>query len=404
MSPRSYRRRRLSALLGALGLLAAMTAIVVGSSGSSFHPPHYVPSGGSVTSPRSATASLKTAGAPNWRPAPAAIRVAARLSLARQVAQLFLVSVRGNSAAAARGLTGSGWGGVVLERGNFVSPAGLHALTGALRMALTAEHRVAPLIAAGQEGGPANAFPGLPPRDEATLGAAGNASAAAREATLAADRLRALGVTMTLAPLADVDIPTGALSGRLFGTDPTTVAQFTSQAVAGYARGGLIDAVSHFPGEGSASADPDQQAATVGDTLASLRSRDLVPFAAVTSRAPVIQLSNAAYAAFDGVTPASLLPGVVALLRSTLHFQGVVLSGPLEATLQPGAAALGSAAAQAVSAGNDLLYVNGPPADQQAAYTGVLAAARRASAMRDLVRQALLRDLTLKARYGLLTG
>jgi beta-N-acetylhexosaminidase len=404
VSPRSYRRRRLSALLAGLGLLAVIAVVVVGASGSSSHSPRFVPPGGGATAPRIETGSLNVARGPNWQPAPAATRTANRLSLAGQVAQLFLVSVRGTGATAARGLTGSGWGGVVLDRTNYATPRQLRALTGALRPALTVNARIAPLIATGQEGGAATAFPGLPPRDEATLGAAGSAGAAAAQAALAAVRLRTLGVTMTLAPLADVDIPTGALTGRLFGSDPASVAQFTSEAVAGYARGGLIDAVSHFPGEGGASADPDQQAATVGGSLATLRSRDLVPFAAVASRAPVIQLSNAVYAAFDGVTPASLLPGVVALLRGPLHFQGVVLSGALEATLQPGGPDLGTVAAQAVSAGDDLLYVAGPPADQQAAYAGVLAAARRAPAMRDLVRQALLRDLTLKARYGLLTG
>ena len=236
------------------------------------------------------------------------------------------------------------------------------------------------------------------------MGAAGDPAAAAAQAALAAARLRALGVSMTLAPLADVDIPTGALSDRLFSTDASTVARFTNQAVSGYARGGLIDAVSHFPGEGSASADPDQQLATVGGSLATLRSRDLLPFAAVASRAPVIQLSNAAYAAFDGVTPASLLPAAVALLRGELHFQGVVLSGDLDATLQTSGSTPGTAAVQALTAGDDLLYVNGPPGDQQAAYTGVLAAARHSAAVRSLVHEALLRDLTLKARYGLLSG
>ena len=60
-----------------------------------------------------------------------------------------------------------------------------------------------------------------------------------------------------------------------------------------------------------------------------------MPFAAVAARAPVMQMSNAAYAAFDGVTPACVCPQAVALLRGELHFQGVVMSGDLEATLQP---------------------------------------------------------------------
>jgi beta-N-acetylhexosaminidase len=404
VSPRGYRRRRLMALLGAVALLVVILVAVLAAGGSGSRAPRYLPSGGRATAPRATAAKLHVVTTPPWHPAPAAVRAAAQLPLARQVGQLFMVAVSGNAPAAGASLSGSGWGGVVLGHGNHVSPAQLAALTGALRAALTVGSRIAPLIAAGQEGGPATAFPALPPRGEAALGSAGDPAAASTQAAMAAARLRALGVSMTLAPLADVDIPTGALSDRLFSTDPNIVAQFTTQAVNGYARGGLIDAVSHFPGEGSASADPDQQSATVGGSLATLRSRDLLPFAAVASRAPVIQLSNAAYAAFDGVTPASLLPAVVALLRGELHFQGVVLSGDLEATLQPTGSDPGTAAVGALTAGDDLLYVGGPPPDQQAAYTGILAAARRSAGVRKLVHQALLRDLTLKARYGLLRG
>ena len=55
--------------------------------------------------------------------------------------------------------------------------------------------------------------------------------------------------------------------------------------------------------------------ATVGGSLAQLEGHDLVPFAAVAPRAPVIEMSNASYVAFDGVTPAALLPQAVQLLR-----------------------------------------------------------------------------------------
>jgi beta-N-acetylhexosaminidase len=142
--------------------------------------------------------------------------------------------------------------------------------------------------------------------------------------------------------------------------------------------------------------------ATVGGSLDQLRARDLVPFAAIARRAPVVMMSNAVYAAFDGVTPAGLLPQAVDLLRRGYGFQGVVMSGDLDAALQATGGAIGEVALAALRAGDDLLYVTGAPSEQQSAYQAVLAAAQHSDAVRRRVRHALLRVLTLKARYGLL--
>ncbi len=180
------------------------------------------------------------------------------------------------------------------------------------------------------------------------------------------------------------------------------MSSFTRAAVAGYGAAGIAAAVGHFPGEGSASSDPEQSPATVGGGLAQLEARDLLPFEAVAAQAPVILVSNASYVAFDGVTPASVNPKVIALLRDTLNFPGVVMSGDLDATLQPTGDTPGQAAVQALQAGDELLYITGAPGDPQAAYAGLLTAARHSAAIRSLVHAALLADLTLKVRYGLL--
>jgi len=102
------------------------------------------------------------------------------------------------------------------------------------------------------------------------------------------------------------------------------------------------------------------------------------------------------------VTPASLLPQAVNLLRQGLGYAGVVMSDDLDATIQPTSSDPGTVAVQALRAGDDLLYITGPPSESQAAYTAVLTAARSNGAVRILVHNALLRVLTLKARYGLL--
>lgn len=397
------RRRRLTAA-GVLIVLVIVIVVVL-TAGSGARGPRFQLGGAgsaSVLAPQRPVHAPSHPRGAKFRPAPAAVSLAAKLPLERQVSQLFLVTLDGTSPSSVTGLGRFDWGGVALGSANFQNDAQLAALAVAIASSSRSAGHFPPLLAASQSGGPGTAFPSLPPRSEAVVGGTGQASVARAQALRAGQRLRALGLNMNLAPLADVDTPAGPLSGRLFSSDPVTVARFSFAAVAGYASTGVISAAGHFPGTGGASADPDQMTATVGGSLDQLRSRDLVPFAELAPKAPVIVMSNAAYAAFDGVTPAGLLRRAVDLLRRDYGFQGVVMSDDLDATLQVTGDDAGGAALAALGAGDDLLYVSGPPSERQAAYAAVLAAAKSSAVVRAHVHGALLRVLSLKARYGIL--
>jgi beta-N-acetylhexosaminidase len=382
-------------------VLAVAAVVLAGSPGRS---PTYTPTGGpaSVITPRARSARHRIPRSAPFKPVPAAVTLAATLPLERQVAQLFFVTPTGNDVGAATALGSRDWGGVVLTSSNFVTDGQIGALAADISAVARSAGHVAPLIAAAQDGGPSTALPDLPPEPEAVIGASGEPAVAGAQAMIAGTRLRELGIRMTLAPFADVDTPGGVLSGRLFSTDPAAVARFSSAAISGYARAGVIAAVGHFPGEGGASADPDQIPATVGGSLDQLRSRDLIPFAGIASRAPVILMSNASYAAFDGVTPAGLLRPAVQLLRRDYGFQGVVMSDDLDATLQATGEDAAAAAIQALRAGDDALYQSGPAIELRHAYDGLLRAAQGSASVRSAVHLALLRLLSLKARYGLI--
>jgi beta-N-acetylhexosaminidase len=326
------------------------------------------------------------------------------MPLERQIAQLFMVALPPGVTTSAAALGPTDWGGVVIGSSNFGSDSQIATLAAAITGGAQDASGVRPLIAAAQEGGRTSAIPDLPPQSEPTIGASGQPALARAQATLAGRRLRALGVNMTLAPLADVDTPGGAISDRLYSTDPGAVAAFSDAAVRGYEAAGIVSATGHFPGAGGASADPDQMSATVGGSLAALGARDLLPFATVATHAPVIVMSNAVYAAFDGVTPAGLLPRAVQLLRLGYGFQSVVMSDDLDAALQATGGDAGAAALAALQAGDTLLFISGSAAEQQSAYAAVLAAAGRSAALRTRVRAALLRVLTLKVKYGMVAG
>jgi beta-N-acetylhexosaminidase len=207
---------------------------------------------------------------------------------------------------------------------------------------------------------------------------------------------------MTFAPIADVGVAAGSVEDQVFADDARVVTRLTAAAVDGYRRGRVAAAVGHFPGEGSASADPDVANATVGFSLPELRRRDLRPFARVARRAPVIQMSNAVYAAWDGVTPATALPDAIGrLLRGELHYRGVVMTPDLTSTAPVLGVGVGTAAVEALEAGADVLYVSGGVLAQDAAYRAVLRAVRKGRISRERLRLSLQRVLALKRRYGL---
>jgi beta-N-acetylhexosaminidase len=399
------RRRRTVAGAVLMALVIILVILLTSSGGGRVRAPSLGgPGNASVLGHGAGPAPGRASGAAPFTPAPAAVSTAARLPLAAQVAQLFLIGVEGTSTGSpdVAAFAKENWGGGVLERTNFVDDAQIASLAGGIATLARNAGNVPPLVAAPQEGGSDTAFPDLPPAGEAAIGATGNPATARAQAELAGKQLLALGVNMTFAPLADVDVLGGALSGRLFATSPHAVARFAAAAVSGYRAAGMIAAAGHFPGAGSASADPDAMSATVGGPLPSLEQRDLVPFAAIAASAPVIMMSNAAYAAFDGVTPAGLDPEAVSLLRDRYGFRGVVMTDDLDAAVQTTGASAGQAAVTALKAGEDLLYITGSPGEELSALHAVLGAVQSGQISKVRLHDALLRVLTLKARSGIL--
>jgi len=331
--------------------------------------------------------------------------LASRLTGPDLVAQLFLVGVRGQDADAAvkRRLRSRLWGGVALGRANFSSPRQLTALTAEIDRNVRVAGPVGPLIAARQLGGEGSAFAGLPPVAPIAQAAAGRPVVARTQARRAGRALRAAGVNTTLAPNADVATAGGPSDERSFGEDPRRVAAFVTAALQGYREAGTVAVPGPFPGAGAASQDPGLGPASVGLSLPELRERDLVPFVAAARVAPAIQVSNAVYAAYDGATPAALLPAIAGgLLRRELRFGGVIVTDDLVATAEIAGLDPGRAALAALHAGADLLYVPGGPREQEAAYAAVLRAYQQGRLATARLRASATRVLALKRAYRLL--
>lgn len=392
--------RRLRVLSGVVLVAVVLVVIVAGGSGGSDKSSQKGGSSSGSSDPNGGAIS-------GGKGVPHTLReLAARLPLDRQVSQLFLVGFSGadQSADFFNRLRTRDWGGAVLTRENYVNVQQLTELASAVTSVAQSVGHVPPLVAAAQTGGAGTAFPDLPPKSEPSLGKTGKPSAARSQAAQAGATLRTLGINTVLAPDADVTVEGGHAEGRSFGADPRLVSQFTRAALAGWAQTRVAAIVGHFPGQGAASQDPDVGPATVGGSLDDLSKRDLMPFATVARQAPAVLVSNAQYAAFDGVTPAVLLPDAIGgVLRQKLGFTGVVVCGDLGATAHITGESIGRVAVDALRSGCDLLYLEGGANDQQSAYASVLAAARSGRLPRLGIQASLFRILQLKGRYGMIT-
>jgi beta-N-acetylhexosaminidase len=316
------------------------------------------------------------------------------------VAGLFVVGFRGTSSDSSffERLKARPYGGVLLTDANYADPQQLSALTQALQSAARAAGHPAPIIAAQQEGGAFNAFGNLAPASQVDVG---NARKGIRASALGAGRqLRALGVGMNLAPNADVAVAGGPGQGRAFSDQPARVVSAVKASVAAYRQSKVVAAVGPFPGDGAASQDPSQGPAPVGLGLDELRRNDMAPFEAVASgdhAVPAIQMSNAIYAAYDSVTPATLLSDAIDELRDRLDFEGAIVSADLVATTATTGGGVGEAAIDALNAGVDLLVVPGGPAQQDEAYRAVVAAVRSGKISSERVAEALKRIAVVRA-------
>jgi beta-N-acetylhexosaminidase len=177
----------------------------------------------------------------------------------------------------------------------------------------------------------------------------------------AGSQMKALGVGMDLAPVADLDGNPGPSSTdpdgqRSFSPDPGVASRYTVAYAAGLRQSGVIPVVKHFPGLGGATGNTDNGPAST-PPLSSLRSAGLAPFrAAIDAGDAAIMVSNASVPGLTG-SPASLSPAVVAgLLRNELGFDGLVLTDSVSAGAVTSAGYdVPKAAVAAIAAGDDMV-------------------------------------------------
>ncbi|MBC9821138.1 glycoside hydrolase family 3 N-terminal domain-containing protein [Terrabacter sp. MAHUQ-38] len=350
-------------------------------------------------------------------PAAAAQAVYDRMTTAQRIGQLFMVggAVTGLGSATTTAISTYHVGNLVLTGRTTTGTPPVRYLTGRVDTLTTAAATsgVPLFIASDQEGGYVQVLqgPGFSRMPTAlTQGTWSDTTLTAYARTWGTQVMRS-GVDVDLAPVMDtvaksfasLNRPIGYYQ-REYGYTPTAVADKGTTFLEGMKASGLAMTAKHFPGLGRVTGNTDTTAG-VTDTVTTRTSADLVPFrAAISAGARLLMVSSAYYARIDASHPAAFSPTVIrGMIRGDLAFSGIVISDDLGNAKQVAAWSPGARAVGFIGSGGDVvLTVN--PYVIPAMVNAVTARAASDSVFRGRVQAAVLRVLTVKAQYGLLSA
>jgi beta-N-acetylhexosaminidase len=294
-------------------------------------------------------------------------------------------------------------GGVILFGENVTTPAALVQLIATLRAAAATGHQPRLLIAVDQEGGPIKRIPWAPPTLSPTqMGTGGSTSVARTQGADTGAALRALGIDLDLAPVADVPASISSFmykAARTFSFSATATAALSDAFASGLEAAQVVPALKHFPGLGYATRDTDTYVATITATKTAL-APGLKPYAtAIEHHVPMIMLSNAMYPAYDSANAAGWSHAIgVTLLRGSMGFTGVTITDSLDGAAKARGVSTASLAIRAAAAGTDMILISGTEASTAADYTALLDAVKSGTIPLAGLQASYKRILALKAR------
>jgi beta-N-acetylhexosaminidase len=282
---------------------------------------------------------------------------------------------------------------------------------------LQAHANQALIVATDEEGGTVDRlapYYGPTPAPQ-TLAATGDPQQVHAQAQLDAQRLLTNGINTDFAPLADVYQGGAVDQSRMFGTTSDQVTTYAGAFLDGLQQNGVQGTLKHWPGLGSAPANPDYGLPTITHSQTQLNTIDFAPFRALLTHQPgMIMVTHVLVPAYDSREPASLSPVLIdQVLRGQLGYQGVVITdamdaqGLLQFMQQQGysdpAQASAEASVQAILAGNDIVECPIEADRLAAVVTAVTTAVQSGRISQERLRQSLRRIIALKARMGLIS-
>jgi beta-N-acetylhexosaminidase len=293
-------------------------------------------------------------------------------------------------------------GGVILFKRNLVSPPQIAKLCDSLQKA---SPHVPLFISIDHEGGRVNRLPKpftvLP--SQAVIGACNSSELSYAIGEIMANELKTVGINFNFAPVLDVHTnPAKQVIGdRAFGKSAGLVSTMGLAIIASLQDNGVLACAKHFPGHGDTATDSHEELPVVNRTLDQLREVELRPFQhAMMNGLRALMTAHVKYPALDETYPATLSRKIITkLLRSSMRFDGLVLTDDLEMKAITQEYGLEDAAIKALLAGADLLLVCHREDQQVAILEAILKAVKKGLLSEKQLDTSLLRILSFKQRY-----
>ncbi len=244
--------------------------------------------------------------------------------------------------------------------GGFILFGGTRAAVTALTTALHDLAKRPLLIGSDFERGPGQQVRGLtelPP--PAALGYLDDLDATYACGQITGTEARAVGLTWVFAPVCDLDIEprNPIVQTRSFGADPAAVGRHAAAWIKGCQEHGVMACAKHYPGHGRTTTDSHEGLPVVEATAAELQQIDVAPFvAAVKAGVASVMPAFVAFRAWDpSGAAAGMSPVLLDYLRTTIGFDGLVVTDAFIMGGATAAAPEAQAAVAAVMAGCDML-------------------------------------------------
>ncbi|MGY6696061.1 MAG: beta-N-acetylhexosaminidase [Roseinatronobacter sp.] len=257
------------------------------------------------------------------------------------------------------------WGFILFAR-NVESPTQLLTLTSELR---EVTGRDLPILI-DQEGGRVQRLRSpfwrdWPPALDQCQHATDPARAMFLRGRLIAAELRACGLNVNCAPLADIATPTThpILRNRCYGTHASEVIANARAMADGLLTGGCLPVLKHIPGHGRATSDSHLALPVVDSPVEELEQVDFAAFRALADL-PLAMTAHLLYPRIDPAAPATLSSRMIQLIRDKIGFNGVLMTDDI--SMQALQGPVRTRAEAALAAGCDLvLHCNGQLAEME---------------------------------------
>ena len=243
--------------------------------------------------------------------------------------------------------------------GGFILFGGTRAAVAALTSALRDTAGRPLLLGSDFERGPGQQVRGLtelPP--PAALGYLNDLEATYACGQITGTEARAVGLTWVFAPVCDLDVEprNPIVQTRSFGADPPLVGSHAAAWIKGCQEHGVMACAKHYPGHGRTTTDSHEGLPVVTGSAAGLQA-EAAPFAgAVQAGVASVMPAHVAYPGWDpSGSAATFSKPILDYLRTTLAFDGLVVTDAFIMAGATAAAPEGVAAVAAVNAGCDML-------------------------------------------------